>query len=66
MLVQRDSENESSLQPLAREIGIAAYWSPSQFIKLKVKTPSYITKFEDAFADEARKQGPRWRDLWHS
>lgn len=34
------------------------YWSLSQFIKLKVKNAvTYITKFEDALADEARKQG---------
>lgn len=34
------------------------YWSLSQYLKLKVKNAvSYITKFEDALADEARKQG---------
>ena len=34
------------------------YWSLSQYLKLKVKNAvSYITKFEDALADEARKRG---------
>lgn len=34
------------------------YWSFSQYLKLKVKNAvSYITKFEDALADEARKRG---------
>jgi UDP-2,3-diacylglucosamine pyrophosphatase LpxH len=33
------------------------YWSLSQYLKLKVKNAvSYITKFEDALADEARKR----------
>ena len=34
------------------------YWSLSQYLKLKVKNAvSYITKFEDALADEARQRG---------
>jgi UDP-2,3-diacylglucosamine pyrophosphatase LpxH len=34
------------------------YWSLSQYLKSKVKNAvSYITKFEDALADEARKRG---------
>ncbi len=34
------------------------YWSLSQYLKLKVKNAvSYITRFEDAVAAEARKQG---------
>ena len=34
------------------------YWSLSQYLKLKVKNAvSYITRFEDAVASEARKQG---------
>lgn len=34
------------------------YWSLSQYLKLKVKNAvSYITKFEAALADEARKRG---------
>lgn len=34
------------------------YWSLSQYLKLKVKNAvSYITSFEQALADEARKQG---------
>lgn len=34
------------------------YWSLSQYLKLKVKNAvSYITKFEDALAEEARKRG---------
>ncbi len=34
------------------------YWSLSQYLKLKVKNAvSYITSFETALADEARKQG---------
>lgn len=34
------------------------YWFLSQYLKLKVKNAvSYITKFEDALADEARKRG---------
>jgi UDP-2,3-diacylglucosamine pyrophosphatase LpxH len=33
------------------------YWSLSQYLKLKVKNAvSYITSFEDALAEEARKQ----------
>ena len=34
------------------------YWSLSQYLKLKVKNAvSYITQFEDALADEARRKG---------
>jgi UDP-2,3-diacylglucosamine pyrophosphatase LpxH len=34
------------------------YWSLSQYLKLKVKNAvSYITKFEDALAEEARRKG---------
>ncbi len=34
------------------------YWSLSQYLKLKVKNAvSYITRFEDALADEARRKG---------
>lgn len=34
------------------------YWSLSQYLKLKVKNAvSYITSFEDALAEEARKKG---------
>lgn len=34
------------------------YWSLSQYLKLKVKNAvSYITRFEDALAEEARRKG---------